>query len=84
MGYLLSHLSNIVNAIGLISDIAGVILVWKFGIPEVSDRSGRTVLGIAWQSPEEAKQIQRYLFWSRIGLIAIIAGFGFQLLSDFI
>ncbi|MEQ1614239.1 MAG: hypothetical protein ABL904_15945 [Hyphomicrobiaceae bacterium] len=84
-----------VNTIGLIANIAGVALAFKFGYPQPSHEEGiglgledatpldggRTV---AEHSEDVRKQKRRYLFWSRAGLALMFGGFVLQLVATWI
>ncbi len=43
----MDSLSDWVNSLGLLFDVVGVILIWRFGLPEDINRSGagRLLLG---------------------------------------
>ena len=68
---------KVVNSIGLILDIVGIIILvkdqWR-ALPKES------VLGIVYDKEEVTKIVTKF----RIGVIFIIAGFAFQLISNFL
>lgn len=65
---------------GLLLDIIGAILIYKFGLPSAETK---TIHAIAFSAPSErelkAARIARRM--SPVGLIVLIAGFVFQLLG---
>jgi hypothetical protein len=76
--------STVVNSIGLVFDIAGVVMVWRYGLPQTLSREG--VQYIITEQTDEAEKAKaaRFDLLSRIGLILIIGGFALQLLSNFL
>jgi hypothetical protein len=77
-------LSESINSFGLVLDIIGVCLVWKFGLPAEISRAGAMNL-IAEQSDDpQIEQGKMYDRWSKIGLSCLLMGFVFQLISNFI
>lgn len=79
MGQLLSP--AVLISLGLALDIAGGVLLYRFGLPVDEHPSGGT--GIRWgEDPENAKCCRRAVFWSRVGLGLLIAGFGLQIAGN--
>ena len=78
--------SDIVNSIGLILDIAGVGLLFKYGLQaDVTEKGGTTILFGGGKSDEEAKREYRfYKRMSRFGLGCLMVGFALQLVSNFV
>ena len=77
-------LSESINSFGLVLDIIGVCLVWKFGLPAEISRTGAMNL-IAEQSDDaQIAQGKMYDRWGKIGLSCLLVGFVFQLISNFI
>jgi len=75
---------NLVNGLGLIADIIGALLVWRFGLPEPISRAGVRHL-IAEDSDEaEIATPAMYDRWSHLGIALLVLGFALQLLSDWI
>ena len=73
-----------VNSAGLALDIVGAYLLFRFGLPAEISRSG-AIHVIAWE--RDAASIARaraYDRWGHTGLGLLMAGFAFQLLSNFI
>ena len=69
---------QIINSIGLLLDIFGVVLLFKYGLP--SNAATRTgVYGDV--APEVRKHYDRM---GQLGLALLIAGFLFQLASNFL
>jgi hypothetical protein len=76
--------STIVNSIGLILDIAGVVLVWRYGLPESVSREGAQYIITEQTDERERMKAARFDLLSKIGLGLIIGGFALQLASNFI
>ena len=78
--------ADIVSSLGLIWDIAGVALLFKYGLPaDVREKGGTMIIYGGGKSDEEAKkEHQHYKRMSRIGLGCLIVGFVLQLVSNFL
>lgn len=46
--------SNLVSSIGLVCDIIGAVLIWRFGLPEPVSRSG--AIHIICEQTDEAEK----------------------------
>jgi ABC-type dipeptide/oligopeptide/nickel transport system permease subunit len=68
---------ELVNSLGLVSNIVGVVIVFFFGFPQPSHEDGNT---LTWGTNPKAK----YQHWSKTGLILMILGFGFQLIATWL
>jgi hypothetical protein len=76
--------SNIVNSVGLILDIVGAGLLWRFGLPADISRSGAILLATEQIDEEERRKALRYdqvAFW---GFLLLVGGFALQLVSNFL
>lgn len=71
-----------INDIGLLLDIIGAILLFKFGLPASIDRNGHTHFVVKGINEEEVKRGKLYDKWAKVGLSLLILGFTFQLLSN--
>jgi hypothetical protein len=77
-------------AFGLLSNIVGTILIYRFGAPplRVTPNGGELDVWVATQTGEsKAKNERRYrqhLFWSRAGVILVALGFLCQFLALFV
>lgn len=65
---------------GLILDVVGVILLWKFGLPENIDRRGFTLIASCEIDEEEKMKSRFYDSISKAALLLLIAGFGLQII----
>lgn len=74
----------VINCLGLVFDIVGAVILFKFGLPEEISRSGAISLVIEGTDQDEVKKGRLYDRWGRIGLILLILGFIFQFASNFI
>ena len=81
------ELSNIINSFGLILDIVGVIILFRFGLPPKVFRDGVipkvASLSIQEKSKEYSK-FKRHKYWSYFGLSLLIIGFALQIASNFL
>ena len=75
-----------INTMGLVLDIVGVALVYRFGLPSEVEHPDSGI-GVAWDTPADerrsrAKRWRRHRFWSRFGLVLLGCGFLLQILSN--
>jgi hypothetical protein len=82
--YVCSNLPRIINACGLISDIIGVILLWKFGLPESISRQGHQYIITEQIDETEVIKAKRYDRYAKIALSLVLSGFALQFISDFL
>ncbi len=69
------------NSLGLAFDIVGVILLFKFGLPEEVRRGGTGFL-IVNNDDQEAAKAKIYDRYSHVALALIVLGFGLQIVSN--
>ena len=80
----------ILNSIGLLSDIAGVSILFFYGFPQPSVHSsdGPALLlsGDVKEKLEEETKVERrkYVIRSTIGLILLISGFSLQIIANWV
>ena len=77
-------MSTSINSVGLILDVIGVILIWRFGLPPSVDKTGQIHITAAGVDKEEIKKGKNYDRISRIGLMLLILGFGLQIVSNYV
>jgi hypothetical protein len=70
------------SPIGLMLDIVGVVLVWRFGLPQSVYRGGVQHLILEQIDEKEAARAARYDRYSQLGLILLIGGFVLQLIGS--
>ena len=70
------------NSIGLVCDILGVLLLFKFGLPSEVTKNGE--VEYVGGNPEEAevKKWYKYKRWANIALSLLILGFAFQFYAN--
>ena len=75
---------QIINSIGLLLDIFGVVLLFRYGLPADVTRSGASYLLLEGEDEAEKLKAQHYDRMGQLGLALLIAGFLFQLASNFL
>jgi hypothetical protein len=75
---------QIVNSVGLVCDIVGAVLIWRFGLPADIDRRGRGWLLLESKDEAEIRKGRTYDRWSMCGFILLVLGFLMQLASNWI
>lgn len=79
MGQLLSPAA--ISSLGLSLDIAGVVLLFFFGLPADVRKDGGLVL--MWGGdPEDARRYRRARVLSCLGLALLVVGFGLQIAGN--
>ena len=76
--------ATILNSAGLVFDIIGALLIWKNGLPPEISRDGTSNLVCQQTDESEKKKAKKMDTLSKIGALALAAGFGLQLLSNFL
>jgi len=76
--------STIVNSIGLVIDIVGALILFRFGLAPKIDVEGHVHLILEQVDEGEIALAKRYKSSSSIGIILIGIGFLFQLISNFL
>lgn len=76
--------SAVVSSIGLGLDIVGVLLLWRFGLPEAVSRGGFGYIILEGHDEAEKAKAERYDLWAHLGLALLIFGFLLQLASNWI
>ena len=74
--------SNILNIIGLILDILGVLMLFKYGLPPEVSKDGAVYLICIEHDEEEIKKARKYVRFSTIALTLLIVGFVIQILAN--
>lgn len=82
--YICENLPRLVNACGLIFDIIGVLLLWKFGLPESINRSGEITMCFGGTDENAIAKAAKYDKYAKVALVFIIGGFTLQFISNFI
>tara|TARA_R110000796_G_scaffold252631_3_gene389366 strand:- start:27960 stop:28196 length:237 start_codon:yes stop_codon:yes gene_type:complete len=75
--------SNTINTIGLVFDIIGVLMLFKYGLPSEISKEGTVFLAVQKSDESEKKKWKKYNFWSKVGLVLILIGFTFQIISNY-
>lgn len=76
--------SKIINSMGLVFDITGAWLIFKYGLPEDVRRRGQSYLLLETTDQDQVEKAKLYDHRSRRGLWLLIGGFAAQLASNFL
>lgn len=72
----------IINSLGLLLDVVGVVLIFWYGIAAMVETGGKEVVTDGIDENALAMEA-KYKRWSRVGLGLLVTGFILQLLSNF-
>lgn len=76
--------SNCINSVGLVLDIVGATLLWRYGLPAEISRTGAQTLIEQQTNEAEVKEAARYDRVASWGFLSLVAGFVLQLVSNFV
>ena len=76
--------SKIVSSAGLVLDISGAALLFKFGLPADVRRKGESFLLIGDADPAQIAKGKLYDRYGKLGICLLIIGFVLQLASNFL
>ena len=76
-------LTQILTILGLISDIVGVFLLYKYGLIAELHNAILTAADIK-KNKEDEKEFKKSISKSKLALILLVSGFVLQLISAFI
>ena len=71
-----------IASIGLLLDIIGCFLIWRFGLPADVNRHGTIVIACEQTDENEKTKGKRYDLTAMIGFFVLVVGFGLQLTSS--
>ena len=77
-------MGNFLITIGLVLDIAGVVLLFFFGLPSKVSPHRRAYRLLESSSEEPEEKFRLYKIMSNIGLILLILGFSFQIAGNYL
>lgn len=72
------------NSVGLILDLLGAGLIWRFGLPAELSRSGTQYRAIEGTDADEIAKAKKFDRLSSWGFLSLIVGFALQLASNFL
>jgi hypothetical protein len=72
--------ANVVGSLGLILDIVGVCILFKFGFPQ-PDLDDSIKIVAEGRDPDAPRRRRIYVVMSLVGLVCLIGGFGLQLVA---
>lgn len=76
--------ADIVSSTGLVMDIVGVALIFKYGLSADVSETGGTRLVWGGGSEDARREYRHYVRMSRVGLGLLMVGFALQLTSNFL
>ena len=78
----MNPVADLVNSFGLLFDIVGVVLLFRYGLPPAGvSRTGANYL--TWGYDENEREKGRvFVFRSKVALAFLIAGFAMQIVSN--
>jgi hypothetical protein len=75
--------SKLLNVLGLLADICGAVLLFKFGLPENINRSGHISRALEQTDEAEIAKAKKYDHYGKIALALLVVGFTGQLAGNF-
>ena len=81
---LLMYMPELLSTIGLLMDIGGVVLVWKFGVPGPMKAEWTKHIVTLGASQPTPRQAQLNKFMSIAGAWLVIAGFTVQIIANWV
>ncbi len=74
---------NLVSSIGLVFDIIGVLILFKYGLPSKIQNHKGSIIREEGKEEEKArkKENKKIKQWANLGLILILIGFLLQLIG---
>jgi hypothetical protein len=73
-----------ISSLGLVLDIIGAIIIFKYGLPERIDKKGRNYIHSDGEDKEAIKKAELYDSRSCLGIISLIFGFVLQIISNWL
>ena len=73
-----------VNSAGLLLDILGVVLLYKYGLPEEISRKGTGPTWTYGSDEKQKKKAKHYDMMSLLALGLLVFGFALQILSNWL
>lgn len=77
-------MSIAINSIGLILDIIGVVILFKYGLPSEVSKDGQVFIAASPHNEEERRKYRKFQLWSKFGLGLLVVGFGLQIISNYL
>lgn len=74
--------ADLINSVGLLFDVVGAFLIFRFGVATIIDTGGRDIVVGGQIGNEEAAKIYRHKRLSKIGLGLLLFGFILQFISN--
>jgi hypothetical protein len=83
LGYCLS-IAPLISSIGLLFDMVGAVIIFRFGIPQRIDRSGHAFITDPEKNEEEKNKARLYDRISFCGISLLVIGFALQGVANWI
>jgi hypothetical protein len=74
----------VISCVGLVFDIVGALMIWRYGLPESMDRRGLIYIVDEGYDEKERAKGRKFDFYAKIGVILLIMGFVGQLAGNII
>jgi hypothetical protein len=74
--------SSAMQSLGLIADITGAILLFKFGLPPISRTGGANFLELANSDSAKLEKERKFDHYGKLGLFSLVTGFVLQLIPN--
>lgn len=81
---LMAVIGTAIASVGLVLDIFGAVLLYKYGLPAPVNRGGVGYFLLEQVDELEAEKARKFERYSRAGLALLVAGFVLQLVSNFV
>jgi hypothetical protein len=74
--------SRIMQSVGLVSDIAGATLLFRFGLPPIARTGGANYMKLAPTDEADLAEEEKFDRYGWLGLLTLVFGFVLQLIPD--
>jgi hypothetical protein len=72
------------NILGLLLALAGILLLFRYGMPYETRTGGQSALLLEGQDQNQIALEQHYVRWGWVGLVCIVAGTVCQIIANLV